>query len=444
MIKTYPDRAAHDAAAKSETESTVALIENVNKVVIDGVNVVTSQPKVGDIVCYDENRRLRFVELDSYREGVLPSAWETAGIVVIRKGDAVTVMSKDIESLPWCPICVYLVSGFALDGEEHVTTVKRYSNIVADITYSGTTLSEVAEDLKAGFESAAEEFPFDLVFAVEDDAVRITDYGGRSYNALSFSGLSTRTPIKEISLYDRRGYSNLAVVADGYVTSGVPNVAVAADYFKNDIDNDRHNPSADMTGYGDYPVCWPAFAGTSQYQSDHCLWLRQRYCKDPEHPTFDEWKGYIAGQKIVAAMYNGTAPEWRWETAKESVEELKGLTYQDEYGETRPLFPAARKAALAFGGRGYIPSQLEISEAFGEVNYGVGGVTTTDYDPVTRALLAVRGRALDFKLSTIWGAGGSGSVHERYTPGYMDQSYLFNNGQTAVFARYDLSELNDD
>ena len=67
MIKTYPDRAAHDAAAKSEMESTVALIENVNKVVIDGVNVVTTQPKVGDIVCYDENRRLRFIELDSYR-----------------------------------------------------------------------------------------------------------------------------------------------------------------------------------------------------------------------------------------------------------------------------------------------------------------------------------------------------------------------------------------
>ena len=44
MIKTYPDRAAHDAAAKSEMESTVALIENVNKVVIDGVNVVTTQP----------------------------------------------------------------------------------------------------------------------------------------------------------------------------------------------------------------------------------------------------------------------------------------------------------------------------------------------------------------------------------------------------------------
>lgn len=444
MIKTYPDRAAHDAAAKSEMESTVALIENVNKVVIDGVNVVTTQPGVGDIVCYDENRRLRFIELDSYREGVLPAAWETAGIVVIRKGDAVTVMSKDIESLPWCPICVYLVSGFTLDGEEHVTTVKRYSNIVADITYSGTTPSEVAEDLKAGFESAAEEFPFDLAFAVEGETVRITDYSGLSYNALSFSGLSTRTPIKEMSLYDRRGYPGLAVVADGYVTSGVANVAAAIDYYKEDIDNDRHNPSEDMTGFGDYPVCWPAFAGTSQYQSDHCLWLRQRYCADPAHPTFDEWKGYIAGQKIVAAMYNGTAPEWRWETAKESVEELKGLTYHDGHGETRPLFPAARKAALAFGGRGYVPSQLEISEAFGELNYGVGDVAPEDYDPITRALRAVSGRALNLQNVSVWGAGSNGSVHERHTQAYMDQGYLYTPAYTAVFARYDLSELNDD
>ena len=44
MIKTYASRAEHDAAAKSEMESTVALIENINKIAIDGVNVVTSQP----------------------------------------------------------------------------------------------------------------------------------------------------------------------------------------------------------------------------------------------------------------------------------------------------------------------------------------------------------------------------------------------------------------
>lgn len=443
MIKTYPDMAAHDAAAKSEMESTVALIENVNKVVIDGVNVVTTQPKVGDIVCYDENRRLRFIELDSYREGVLPAAWETAGLVVIREGGAVTLMSKELKKLPWCPICIYLVSGFTLDGEEHVTTVNRYSDTVTDITYSGTTLSEVAEDLKAGFAAAAEEFPFDLVFAVEDDAVRITDWSGLSYNALSFSGLTTRTPVKEMSLYDRRGYPGLAVVADGYVTSGVPNVAAAVDYFKEDINNSRHNPSADMTRYGDYPICWPAFAGKSQYQSDHCLWLRQRHCKDPENPTFEEWKSYIAGQKIVAAMYNGTAPEWRRETAKESVEELKDLTYTDADGETRPLFPAARAAALAFDGRGYVPSQLEISEAFGDVNYGIGGVAPEDYDPITRALLAVSGRALDFQQYTIFGAGNNGSVHERCVPGYMDQAYLLSSMYVAIFARYELSELND-
>ena len=207
--------------------------------------------------------------------------------------------------------------------------------------------------------------------------------------------------------------------------------------------NSRHNPSADMTRYGDYPICWPAFAGKSQYQSDHCLWLRQRHCKDPENPTFEEWKSYIAGQKIVAAMYNGTAPEWRRETAKESVEELKDLTYTDADGETRPLFPAAREAALAFDGRGYIPSQLEISEAFGDVNYGIGGVAPEDYDPITRALLAVSGRAIDFQQYTIFGAGNNGAVHERCVPGYMDQAYLFSPMYVAIFARYELSELND-
>ena len=444
MIKTYPDRAAHDAAAKSEMESTVALIENINKVVIDGVNVVTTQPKVGDIVCYDENRRLRFIELDSYREGTLPAAWETAGLVVIREGDAVTVMSKELKLLPWCPICLYLVSGFTLDGEEHVTTVKRNSDTVTDIAYSGTTLSEVAEDLKAGFAAVAEEFPFDLVFAVEDAAVRITDYSGLSRNSLSFSGLTTRTPIREMSLYDKRGYPGLAVVADGYVTSGVPNVAAAVDYFKEDINNSRYNPSADMTRYGDYPICWPAFAGTSQYQSDHCLWLRQRYCADPAHPKVEEWEEYIDDLVPKSPWMTGAfAPRYRDGAVFSAA--LKDVTYQAKDGSRKPLYPAVNTASELLDG-GYIPTQYEFYEMFRNVTYGLSDITSTTADTINRSLHAIGGNEINvrnnfvllgrFTTFQVFNASSTGAFHLYGSP--YSSTYLI-----LAVKSLDLSRLNE-
>ena len=61
----------------------VSLSENTNEVNITGVNVVTKSPKVGDIVCYDENRKVRFIALDTFHAGTFPAAWETVGVVVL-------------------------------------------------------------------------------------------------------------------------------------------------------------------------------------------------------------------------------------------------------------------------------------------------------------------------------------------------------------------------
>ena len=48
--------------------------------------MVTKSPKIGDIVCYDENRKVKFIALDTFHAGTFPAAWETVGVVVLRKG----------------------------------------------------------------------------------------------------------------------------------------------------------------------------------------------------------------------------------------------------------------------------------------------------------------------------------------------------------------------
>ena len=66
MVKTYANQAAYEAAEKSKIESAVSLIESTGRAVFDGVNVITENPGVGDIVCYDENRKIKFIQLDTF------------------------------------------------------------------------------------------------------------------------------------------------------------------------------------------------------------------------------------------------------------------------------------------------------------------------------------------------------------------------------------------
>ena len=54
--------------------SHISYDENTNEVSFAGRNVVTDNPGVGDILCHDENRKYRFIQLDTFHAGTFPSA----------------------------------------------------------------------------------------------------------------------------------------------------------------------------------------------------------------------------------------------------------------------------------------------------------------------------------------------------------------------------------
>ena len=358
MIKTYPDRAAHDAAAKSEMESTVALIENVNKVVIDGVNVVTTQPKVGDIVCYDENRRLRFIELDSYREGTFPSAWETLGVVVIRHGDEVTIVSKEYSSSGVADR-VYLrhVGGYVTDGEEHETSITIEGREELPFTYTANTTEEFAEALQrfltenglAGWKS----YVLDGIIKLQrDDAESVSNLSVSSPN-LTFADPISVPGIGRSDNICRRGYA----------CNGVWNVRLAKSYFLNDMENNAYNPTKVINSFSDQPICWPAFTGTSQYRDgDKCLWLRQQYCADPAHPKIEEWEAYIDDMQIETAMRGNCAPAFA--DGRDATAHILRCDYLDDEGAKKKLSRVAEFAHTFMDGAGYLPSVTEYIEAF--------------------------------------------------------------------------------
>ena len=54
MIKSYSNKTAYNQAVKPTTESQVSMIETTREIIVDGVNVVTNEPTVGDVVFLDD------------------------------------------------------------------------------------------------------------------------------------------------------------------------------------------------------------------------------------------------------------------------------------------------------------------------------------------------------------------------------------------------------
>ena len=446
MIKTYPDRAAHDAAAKSEMESTVALIENVNEIAIDGVNVVTSQPKVGDIVCHDENRQIRFIALDTYQGGVFPAAWETVGVVVLRKGNQVKIASKNNESKRFMEVYPYVVTGYGLDGMEHTVQLRLHGKPTTSTYYDFTyTASDVD-----GFVTALQQFLSDngetewSAYKDEDGSVilQYDDYNSAEYYSSAITYASGLTLTAKVTI-DYPEQCPIWQRKCGNRGNAVWNIERAKMYFRADISSVAYNPTSDVSSIPSYPVCWPAFAGTSQYQDDHCLWLRQQYCKDPAHPTETEWEAYIEDLTAVNPyMVGGTSPKWR--DGKALSDMVKDVTYRAADGTRKMLYPGIVYCSQFMDGEGYLPSFAELEEAFRNITYGLAGVERDEADEINRSLYAIGGSAVQNTVS--WWVSGRHSTYtawNAYGTGCTDGYGFYRSQRCIPFTLLELPSGND-
>ena len=94
-IKSYANKAAYDAAVKPTIESQVSMLETTREILVDGVNVITTEPVPGDLVMLDESNQVRYLKGGSWiQKANIPSTWVHVGYVVIRKGRQVLVVDK--------------------------------------------------------------------------------------------------------------------------------------------------------------------------------------------------------------------------------------------------------------------------------------------------------------------------------------------------------------
>lgn len=440
MINTYANRAAYESADKSKTESTVALIESENSVVTNGVNVVTSQPKVGDIVIYDENGDVRFIALDTYQGEVFPSAWETVGVVAGRRGNMVYIVSKENATKKYMEVYPYEVSGYTLDGEQHTVQLRLHglpgTSSYFDFTYSASDMegfcsqlvqflsdNGLSDDWSAYVMDGKVYLQYDSYVSVEYYTANITQATG-----LTLKGkCEIDSPSYPPSIYWRKcGNQGL----------GVWHAGRAKEYFRSDLSNTAYNPSTDVSSVPSYPVCWPAFQGKSQYQSDHCLWLRQQYCADPADPKIEEWEAYIDSIcHIVPYMIGIHSPKWR--DGKVLTDEVKDVVYKAKDGSFRKLYTGIDYCSQFMGGKGYMPSMTDFIVLFGELTYGLSGVTRETSDPINRSLYVIGGSAISAAVgSWVSGRGSVGSARVCYSNGGVDYYSFYGSGRCVPLSLY--------
>lgn len=113
-IKSYPNKSAYNAAVKPTIESQVSMIETTREILVDGVNVITTSPVVGDVVFLNESNEITYVKGGSWiQKAIIPSAWVHVGYVYLRKGRQVGVIDKNAADQKWLDVCQYAITAIS-------------------------------------------------------------------------------------------------------------------------------------------------------------------------------------------------------------------------------------------------------------------------------------------------------------------------------------------
>ena len=153
-IKSYANKAAYDAAVKPTIESQVSLIETTREIIVDGVNVITTKPVVGDLVFLNESNEITYVKGGSWiQKAIIPSAWVHVGYVYLRKGRKVGVIDKNTADLKYLDVCQYAIT--AISSTTLAIKLRMSPDYAVDTTVDVTLTSTAIDATSAAEISAA-------------------------------------------------------------------------------------------------------------------------------------------------------------------------------------------------------------------------------------------------------------------------------------------------
>ena len=364
-------------------------------------NTIISIPERGDICVLDAEKNIKYITFDSFDLSALPSGWTVVAPVEWRRGRKVKV-NRVLGNYKWAQYFLWLVTDYVTDGESHpfsfAVTVSGTAYTCSG-NYSGTTVAEVAASMNA----VVKDFAFGThqyhVYARNGELILSHDTY-TTYLAVAATGVKVTQRVgTELAATSAILRFNGQKTGEGAVV----NLDRALIYFRADNSTAIYNPTSELTSIKrGYPVCLPAYLGTSQYrvegdvQKDYCAILRAYYGEGE-----DGWINFMeTGVFAVRPSYQGIDNTAIYGDGPTNTYKLAGQTVEDHDGNSAPFYPAFDAvAAVSFdadglrAGEWYIPKIGEVVELKFGITYpakyvtGTGSVNVAaaDADLLTRA-----------------------------------------------------------
>ena len=391
----------------------MSLIGADNAIKFDGRNVIVDirSAKTGSIAVLDGNNAMHFISVDTFSSASFMSNFTVIGIVWCGVDwptfrGRIVIMHKKWLSLPMVKIFQWRLTGYTLDGTDRTGTlsVREASDSWAanhdyTVTYNATDAASLVSQLNAFFR-ANEPFVTQQWKAVltEEGEIDIqlinwTDWRVAGYDKGTNGFTLTANLLPEWQYTSAMLRMNGQRSGEGTIA----NMPRSLDYLRKDNSSTTHNPSKDITSVKvTYPICLPGYLGTSQYQSDHCAFLRSVYGEGEQG-----WLKFMASFRVVRPTeYGAIGDKAKYGDARTNTYMLASKTYTDLDGKVQPLSPACAYIAgvgydheLAAKGQWVMADADLIFDLMDGIEYPLNPDRNSDVR--NRALLAIGAKAFD-------------------------------------------------
>ena len=375
-IFKFDNKAAYDAATKSTTESTVALIQDGKGIEHNDVNVIADVPEIGDKLFLDANNNWHFLKHDTYVAASMPAGCTFVGVVFDVQGNTAKICPKTSSSQKWADVFQWKVTGWLLDSADHACAVTLYLNTaVGTFTYNSATLSDCATQLNTWLATNAANYT--CYMQGTDVILQWNAYADYPYTH-TIAGLTlTPTMGDEIS-----ASTELTRKSKARIYWGVCNYNRYMEVYAN---NTTNKPTSMVRDATDIMVGRETF-NTNDFMAD----MRTKY---------GTYENYVNSMMIINPYPCGILDG---KSGLANTLALANVTYTAANGTTQYKYPAARYCSqIAYNnadmaqGKWYLPSISEAARLFEQLTYGLSGLSIAQSDVINRSLNVIGGTLQD-------------------------------------------------
>lgn len=353
-----------------------------------------SIPKRGDYCIKKiEDKSVHYIDIESISSlSDIDDGYELVGVVCgYINGEVLVVRNPVSHSDTWCDILQYILTGYTLDGTDQsgVLSIRDNASATANtdytIPYNATTKEDLVSQLNNFFANNDAFKNQGFYASVADDKIIVHyhyTFSNQSGYIAGKNGFTlTQNTMPDVIASTNFRRKNGAQIGEGIIS----NMERALVYFRNDYSTPNYNPTNVVASVKiNYPICLPAYLGTSSYRNgDKCELLRSVYGEGEEG-----WKRFMKSFLPVYPTDYGIINT----TGKELTKVLASKRYNDLDKVNEPMCKApyycySITSATINEGEFWLPGVQELSIILDGIKYNT--VSDRNADVINKALYKV-------------------------------------------------------